>query len=81
MDAARAFGIAFQVDRQTVQCLKENGMGIELRSGQNHHMLPVRSVFLSSSDGVIEFQYVNPDYRIRVSPSVLLTSIDAMLES
>ena len=79
MDAAKAFGIAFRVDQQTVLNLKKNGMDIAARAGKDHHLLPVPSVFLTNSEGVIQFQYVNPDYKTRVSHSVLLAAVDAML--
>jgi peroxiredoxin len=80
MNAARAFGVAFQVGQETVQSLKEGGMDIEERSGQTHHMLPVPSVFLTNSEGEIVFQYVNPDYRQRVNKSVIMAAVNSMLE-
>ena len=81
MAASKAFGIAFQVDSETVQSLKENGMDIEERSGQNHHLLPVPAIFLTNDEGVIEFQYVNPEYRTRIDKDVLLAAVDAMINS
>ncbi len=81
MAASKAFGIAFQVDLETVQSLKENGMDIEERSGQNHHLLPVPAIFLTNDEGVIEFQYVNPEYRTRIDKDVLLAAVDAMIKS
>jgi len=81
MAASKAFGIAFQVDSETVQSLKENGMDIEERSGQNHHLLPVPAIFLTNDEGVIEFQYVNPEYRTRIDKDVLLAAVDTMIKS
>ncbi|TVR31669.1 MAG: AhpC/TSA family protein [Balneolaceae bacterium] len=80
MEAAKAFGVAFRVDQETVQSLKEGGMDIEERSGQGHHMLPVPSVFLTNSEGKIVFQYVNPDYRQRVDKSVIMAAVNSILE-
>lgn len=80
MEAAKAFGVAFRVDKETVQSLKEGGMDIEERSGQSHHMLPVPSVFLTNSEGKIVFQYVNPDYRQRVDKSLIMAAVNSMLE-
>lgn len=80
MEAAKAFGVAFRVDKETVQSLKEGGMDIEERSGQTHHMLPVPSVFLTNSEGKIVFQYVNPDYRQRVDKSLIMAAVNSMLE-
>ncbi len=80
MEAAKAFGVAFRVDEETVQSLKEGGMDIEERSGQTHHILPVPAVFLTNSEGKIVFQYVNPDYRQRVDKSIIMAAVNSMLE-
>ena len=80
MEAAKAFGVAFRVDEETVQSLKEGGMDIEERSGQTHHILPVPAAFLTNSEGKIVFQYVNPDYRQRVDKSVIMAAVNSMLE-
>lgn len=81
MNAAKTFGIAFREDPETVQNLKENGMDIEKRTGMDHNMLPVPSVFLVNGMGIVEFQYVNPDYKHRIDKDVLLAAVDAMIES
>lgn len=80
MDASKAFGIAYQVDAETVQKYKNSGLDLEERSGYAHHLLPVPAVFLANSEGIIEFQYVNPDYTIRIDKNLLLAAVDAMLE-
>lgn len=81
MKASKAFGIAYQVDPETVENYRQNGMDLVERSGEDHKMLPVPAVFLANSQGVIEFQYVNPDYKTRIDKNVLLSAVDAMLES
>lgn len=81
MEASNAFGIAFRLDDETFQRYKQNGLDLEERSGQDHHLLPAPAVFLSNGDGVIEFQYVNPDYRQRIDKDVLMAAANAMLES
>lgn len=78
MNAARAFGIAFRVDDTTVRSYKERfSIDLEGNSGQTHHQLPVPSVFVVGADGVIRFSYVNPDYKTRISPAVLLAAVKA----
>jgi peroxiredoxin len=75
MDAARAFGLAFQLDEQTLDNYAEYGIDVEDASGRSHHLLPVPAVFLINTDGVITFQYVNPDYKTRLHPQVLLAAV------
>lgn len=81
MEASKAFGIAFRLDDETFQRYKDIGMDLEERSGQDHHLLPAPAVFLTNGDGVIEFQYVNPDYRQRIDKDVLMAAAQAMVES
>ena len=38
-------------------------------------MLPVPAVFfVGGTKGLIEFEYVNPDYRVRLSPDLLVAA-------
>ena len=61
MAAARAFRIAYQMDDATLRVLGQHGIDLEAASGEKHHLLPVPAVFLVASNGVIQFEYVNPD--------------------
>ena len=73
MTVAKSLGIAFKVDDETVNKYKtEYGIDLEADSGQTHHLLPVPSAFLVGRDGAIKFAYVNPDYKVRIRPQVLL---------
>jgi len=75
MAAARAFGIAFQVDDATVKKYKEEyKIDLEADSGETHHQLPVPAVFMVDPDGKIIFSYVNPDYKTRLNPEALLVT-------
>ena len=80
MKAAQAFGIAFRVDDDTLTQYKGYGIDLEVASGQGHHLLPVPSVFVIGPDGRIGFTYVNPDYKVRIDPDVLLTAAMAVLK-
>ena len=81
MKVSRAFGLAFKVDSGTVQRYKRNGMDLAERSGYDHHLLPVPAVYLVNPDGLITFQYVNPDYKTRIKPSVLIAAAEAYYPS
>lgn len=72
MVAAQAFRVAYQVDSDTLNQLKKYGIDLEEASGENHHMLPVPAVFITGTDGVIQFVYANPDYKVRITPDMLL---------
>ncbi len=72
--AATGFGIAFQVDSQTLELYKKYNIDLEKVSGEKHHILPVPSVFIVDTAGKIKFQYVNPDYKNRLSSDVVLAA-------
>jgi peroxiredoxin len=77
MEAARAFGLAHQLDDAAVEKFKEYGIDLEADSGQEHHQLPVPAVFVVGTSGRIEFHYVHPNYQVRVDPDVLLAAARA----
>jgi peroxiredoxin len=79
MAAAKAFGIAFEVDKPMLEKLATYNIDIEDASGKEHHLLPVPSVFLVGKDGIIDFVYANPDYKTRLAPEVLLAAAKAAL--
>ena len=72
MRAARAFGIAWQVDDDGIAMYKRYGIDLEKASGETHHQLPVPSVFLVGRDGRIQYVYSNSDYQIRPDNDMLL---------
>lgn len=72
LDAARAFGIAFQLGPEEVEAYRGYGIDLEAASGRPHHQLPVPSVFLVEAGGAIRWVYSNPDYKVRPDNAALL---------
>ena len=72
MNAARAFGIAFQVDDGTLTLYKGFGIDLEAASNREHNQLPVPSVFLVAKGGEIRWVYSNDDYKVRPENEALL---------
>jgi peroxiredoxin len=71
--AAKAFGIAFQVEEALVRKYKESyQIDLEAASGRDHHILPHPAVFVVDTNGKIRFADVNPDYRTRLEPVRIL---------
>lgn len=77
-EVTRAFGIAFRVPDETVSRYEEHGINLEEASGEAHHILPVPSTYLIDTDGTIHFAYTNTDYKVRLSPAVLLSAAWAL---
>lgn len=80
IDAVEAFGVAFRLDEKTLEAYRNYGGDLEEASGRSHHMLPVPAMFLVDKDGMIQFQYANPDYEMRLHPDVLLAAARVVLE-
>ena len=79
MSAARSLGIAFRVDDETVKLYKNKyGIDLEGDSGQTHHQLPVPAVYIVNR-GIMKFSHINPDYKTRLSPDVILAAARAAL--
>lgn len=77
MNLTKAFELAYKVDESTVKKYKKAGLDLEKNSGYDHHLLPVPAVYLVNPDGLITFQYVNPDYKTRINSDVLLSAAKA----
>jgi peroxiredoxin len=75
--AATAFGIAYKVDKATLENLTAYGVDLEAASGNDHHILPYPAVFISDGTGKIRFAHVNPDYRVRLEPAKILEAAQA----
>jgi len=79
--ASAAFGIAFKVADDYVERVKSFNIDLEAASGNKQHILPVPSVFIVDPDGMIKFEYVNPNYKVRIHPEVLLAAAKAEAEA
>jgi peroxiredoxin len=80
MDACSKFGIAFKVNDEIVEKYKSYNIDLEGSSGMKHHLLPVPSVFIIGTDGIVKFQYVNPNYKVRIDSDLLLAAAIASLK-
>lgn len=72
--AAIALGIAFKAPDRTIQRRLERGDDIERSSMARHGVLPVPAVFAINRDGLIEYAYANPDYKIRLTADELIAA-------
>jgi len=68
----RGFGLAFRVDRPTVERYTTYGIDLEAASGYDHHILPVPAIYLIDTAGVIHFAHWNRDYKARLSGEKVL---------
>lgn len=74
LDATRAFGLAFRVDDELNKRYLSYDIDLERASGESHHVLPAPATYIIGTDGTINFAYINPDYKVRLHPDVLLAA-------
>lgn len=77
--AIKAFGIGYRVPADVVASSRAYGITLPQLPGETGAGLPVPAVFIIDAKGVIQFVYVNPDYRIRLSSELLLTAAKTSL--
>jgi len=77
LSATRAFGLAFRVDDKLNTRYLSYDIDLERASGEEHHVLPAPATYIIGTDGIINFAYINPDYKVRLHPDVLLAAARA----
>ena len=80
LHATRAFGLAFRVDDELNKRYLKYNIDLELASGEKHHVLPAPATYIIGTDGIINFAYINPDYKVRLHPDVLVAAAKAYIE-
>ena len=80
MQAAQSLGLAFQVDAATAEKYREYGISLPNSPDGRAKTLPVPAVYLIGRDGVVDFSYVNPDYKTRVPGDLVLAAAKAFAE-
>jgi peroxiredoxin len=66
MEAASALGVAFHVAPDTQASFEQRGRDVTDSSIDLNQALPVPAVFVIDTDGIIDFAYANPDFRVRL---------------
>lgn len=77
----RQFGIAFKVPDDLVEkYLNSYNIDLEGDSGYSHHLLPHPSVYVVDRQGVIQFSYVNENYKVRLEPERILEAVKSVIK-
>jgi peroxiredoxin len=80
-NALKGFGLAYEVDQATVDRYMNVGIDLEGNAGYDHHILPAPAVYFVDQEGTVNFQYVNPNYRERISGDILLAAAKTFMDS
>ncbi|MCW9028339.1 MAG: AhpC/TSA family protein [Kangiella sp.] len=77
--ATRGFGLSFHIDDGYAGKIEELGGMAAKAEGDSKSTLPVPAVFILDKDGVIKFEYINPNYKVRIEPELLLAAAKTAL--
>jgi len=67
--------LSFKLDDKTLAIYKTYGINLEEASGKKHHSLPLPAVYVIDSKGLVHFNYVNPNYKVRLNEKILLHAL------
>ncbi len=72
LNAIRGFGLAYFVsDKATKQYRDSLGAKLVTLDGTERVVLPVPAAYIVDETGVVQFQYANPNYKVRIEPQLL----------
>jgi peroxiredoxin len=72
--AIRGFGVAFYVPTDTRKLYKDR-MNVELTADETKTaVLPAPAIFILDETGTVQFNYVNPDFKVRPSAALVLSA-------
>lgn len=73
-EVARLYGVVFKLDDKTAQRY-EQALHLSSRNGTNSSELPVPATYVIDKKGNIRYAYVNPDYKERANPEVIIQEL------
>ncbi len=78
---AQKLGLAFYLDDKTATIYR-NKLGVNFVSldGKAKVALPVPAVFVIDTNGLVHFQYANPNYKVRLTEDLLLAAVKSVSE-
>jgi len=79
LSAAMALGTAFRTDKGQIERLERKGRDYEGSSIGKHNALAVPSVYVVNRSGEIVFDFVNPNYKIRLPAEDLLAAANKLM--
>ncbi|WP_035385145.1 peroxiredoxin-like family protein [Ferrimonas futtsuensis] len=81
LQASESFGLAYTLTPELSAAYRgKMGRRLVTEQGSDLVVLPVPAVYLVDADGLVHFSYLNPNYKVRVAPELILTAAKLMLK-
>ncbi|MCL1145032.1 AhpC/TSA family protein [Shewanella marinintestina] len=78
LDVSKAFGLAYftseKVTNRYLSKMKLENKLWQTPEGEQRLVLPVPAVYIIDGNGLVHFQYVNPNFRVRPAPELIMTA-------
>ncbi|MFV7782708.1 peroxiredoxin-like family protein [Shewanella marisflavi] len=78
LNAMRAFGLAYfssqSITERYMSKMQLNNRLWKNAAGEERLVLPVPAVYITDKTGLVHFQYLNPNYKVRAEPKLILTA-------
>lgn len=75
---ATLLGLAFPIGEDLHRRYDEAGLDLGSIFGNSGRILPITATYVIDSQGVVRFAYVDPDFRVRADPSVVIAVVEAL---
>ena len=72
VQSAKDFGIAWEVNDRDEATYEK----LRVASGESHRLLPAPAYFIFDTKGIIQFEHVNPNHRVRPPFSLMLVGAE-----
>lgn len=80
LEAAKAFGIAFEMLENLIDLYKSFGNDLSVVNGNGRWVLPLPATYVIGRDGKIIYAHVEADYRVRAEPADVLARLKVQNE-
>jgi peroxiredoxin len=80
LEAARAFGVAFRAEDEYIDKAAQYDKRILERSKELRNVLPLTSVFIIDSNGIVQYVHVSPNTNELMTPELILNVAQDALE-
>lgn len=78
LNPMRAFGLAYfssqSITERYMSKMQLNNRLWKNAAGEERLVLPVPAVYITDKTGLVHFQYLNPNYKVRAEPKLILTA-------
>ncbi|MDX1279831.1 peroxiredoxin-like family protein [Shewanella colwelliana] len=78
LQAMQAFGLGYyssaRITERYMSKMKLDNLLRPTPDGDMRLVLPVPAIYITDASGLIHFQYVNPNYKVRAAPKLILTA-------